>query len=53
MQIQFPDHTRSGLLVAQKQFRRITGYKQIPPLIRELEMLAPSKKAVVKAGKAS
>jgi len=43
----------SGLLVAQKQFRRITGYKQIPALIRELETLAPSKKAVVKARKAS
>src|SRR5215471_5758880 len=43
----------SGLLVAQKQFRRITGYKQIPALIRELEPLAPSKKAVVKARKAS
>jgi hypothetical protein len=41
------------LLVAQKQFRRITGYKQIPALIRELETLAPSKKAVVKARKAS
>jgi putative transposase len=43
----------SGLLVAQKQFRRITGYKQIPTLIRELETLTPSKKAVVKARKAS
>ncbi len=43
----------SGLLVAQKQFRRITGYKQIPALIRELETPAPSKKAVVKARKAS
>ena len=43
----------SGLLVAQKQFRRITGYKQIPVLIRELETLAPSKKAVVKSRKAS
>ena len=43
----------SGLLVAQKQFRRITGYKQIPALIRELETLAPSKKSVVKASKAS
>jgi transposase-like protein len=43
----------SGLLVAQKQFRRIIGYKQIPALIRELEALAPSKKAVVKARKAS
>src|ERR1700704_3034189 len=43
----------SGLLVAQKQFRRITGYKQIPALIRELGTLASSKKAVVKARKAS
>src|SRR5450631_382609 len=43
----------SGLLVAQKQFRRITGYKQIPTLLKELETLAPSKKAVVKARKAS
>jgi putative transposase len=43
----------SGLLVAQKQFRRITGYKQISALIRELETLAPSKKAVVKGRKAS
>ena len=43
----------SGLLVAQKQFRRITGYKQVPALIRELEALALSKKAVVKARKAS
>src|ERR1700758_3470289 len=39
----------SGLLVAEKQFRRIQGYKQIPNLIRDLEALAPSKKAVVKA----
>src|SRR5712691_6971423 len=43
----------SGLLAAQKQFRRITGYTQIPTLIRELEALTPSKKAVVKARKAS
>ena len=43
----------SGLLVAQKQFRRITGYKQTPALIRELEMLMPSRKAVVKVRKAS
>jgi transposase-like protein len=43
----------SGLLVAQKQFRRIIGYKQIPAFIRELETLAPSRKAVVKARKAS
>jgi len=41
----------SGLLVAQKQFRRITGYKQIPVLIRELEAQAPMK--VVKPRRAS
>ena len=43
----------SGLLVAQKQFRRITGYKQIPALIRELEAQHPSKAEVVKRRKAS
>jgi putative transposase len=43
----------SGLLVAQKQFRRITGYKQIPALIRELEMSAPTKTDLVKRKKAS
>jgi transposase-like protein len=43
----------SGLLVAQKQFRRVTGYKQIPALIRELEALAPSKPGVAKREKAS
>src|SRR5450631_1158928 len=43
----------SGLLIAEKQFRRVRGHKQIPVLIRELEALAPSKKAVVKARKAS
>jgi putative transposase len=43
----------SGLLVAQKQFRRITGYKQIPALIRELETQGPSKPEVVKRRKAS
>ena len=42
----------SGLLVAEKQFRRIQGYKQIPNLLRELESLAPSKE-VVKRKKAS
>jgi putative transposase len=41
----------SGLLVAQKQFRRITGYKQIPALIRGLEAQAPMK--IVKPRKAS
>ena len=43
----------SGLLVAQKQFRRIIGYKQVPTLLRELETLTSSRKAVVKARKAS
>jgi len=43
----------SGLLVAQKQFRRITGYKQIPALIRELEAQRPSRPEVVKRRKAS
>jgi len=43
----------SGLLVAQKQFRRIIGHKQIPALIRELEVLAPSMPDVAKRRKAS
>src|SRR6266849_407863 len=43
----------SGLLVAEKQFRRVQGYKQIPVLIRELEALVPSKPEVVKRRKAS
>jgi putative transposase len=42
----------SGLLVAEKQFRRITGYKLIPVLLRELEALTASK-VVVKRKKAS
>jgi hypothetical protein len=40
-------------LVAQKQFRRVTGYKQIPALIRELEALAPPKPEVAKRRKVS
>ena len=43
----------SGLLVAQKQFRRGIGYKQIPALIRALEVQKPSKLGVVKQRKAS
>jgi transposase-like protein len=43
----------SGLLVAEKQFRRIQGHKQIPALIRELEAMKPTKTAVVKRRKAS
>jgi putative transposase len=43
----------SGLLVAEKQFRRVIGYKQIPNLIRELEVLTSTKKGVAKQRKAS
>jgi putative transposase len=43
----------SGLLVAENQFRRITGYKLIPVLMEELKTLNPSKAAVVKRRKAS
>ena len=43
----------SGLLVAEKQFRRIQGHKHIPILIRELEALTPNKSEVVKRRKAS
>jgi transposase-like protein len=43
----------SGLLVAEKQFRRIQGYKQIPVLMRELEALAPPKAPVAKQRRAS
>jgi transposase-like protein len=43
----------SGLLVAEKQFRRVTGYKQIPALMRELAAQIPSKPEVVKRRKAS
>ena len=42
----------SGLLVAEKQFRRVRGHKQIPLLLRVLESLAP-KIAVVKRRRAS
>ena len=43
----------SGLLVAEKQFRRVQGYKQIPILIRELESLTPINVGIVKKRKAS
>jgi putative transposase len=43
----------SGLLVAEKQFRRVKGHKQIPMLLRELEALAPSKPSVAKQRRAS
>jgi putative transposase len=43
----------SGLIVAEKQFRRIRGYKHLPALIRVLETLKPSKNAVARRRKAS
>jgi putative transposase len=43
----------SGLLVAEKQFRRIQGCKQIPILLRELEAMHPSKSEIAKRRKAS
>jgi putative transposase len=43
----------SGLLAAEKQFRRVKGHKQIPILIRELEARASQNKGVVKQRKAS
>jgi transposase-like protein len=43
----------SGLLVAEKQFRKVQGYKQIPILLRELEAIIPPRSEVVKRRKAS
>lgn len=43
----------SGLLLAEKQFRRVTGYKQIASLLRELEAVAPANSELVKRRKAS
>jgi putative transposase len=43
----------SGLMVAEKQFRRIKGYKWIPVLIKELETPAPCTAAIGKRRKAS
>jgi putative transposase len=43
----------SGLLIAEKQFRRVRGHKHIPVLIRVLETLKSSGKAVVTKRKAS
>ena len=36
----------SGLLVAEKQFRKVQGYKHIPVLVRELGSLTPNKSQV-------
>ena len=43
----------SGLLIAEKQFRRVRGYKQIPALLRVLESLKPPSKQVAMRTKAS
>jgi putative transposase len=43
----------SGLLVAEKQFRRIKGHKQLPLLLRELEALIPCKSNLAQRRKAS
>jgi transposase-like protein len=43
----------SGLLVAEKQFRRIRGHKLSPSLLRQLNAMTPSKSAVVGKRKAS
>jgi putative transposase len=43
----------SGLLVAEKQFRRIIGHKQIPSLLRALEAMLPATSGVAKRKKAS
>jgi len=43
----------SGLLVAENQFRRITGYKLIPILMEKLKTLSLFKATIVKRKKAS
>jgi len=43
----------SGLLLAEKQFRRVRGCKHIPLLLRALETLTPSKKQLATKRKAS
>jgi len=43
----------SGLLIAQKQFRRVKGHKQIPVLMIELEAAVAAKMPLAKRRKAS
>lgn len=43
----------SGLLVAEKQFRRVKGHKQIPTLLAELEAAISPRSAIAKKKKAS
>ena len=43
----------SGLLIAEKQFRRVRGHKQIPVLVKILDALKSSRKEVVTRRRAS
>ncbi len=43
----------SGLLVAEKQFRRVKGHKQIPVLLTALDVVVPCKSSLAKRRKAS
>ena len=43
----------SGLLVAEKQFRRVKGYKYISALVQQLEASTPSNEPLVRRRKAS
>jgi putative transposase len=43
----------SGLIVAERQFRRVMGYKQIPALVTAMDALVPAKKVVAKKRRAS
>lgn len=43
----------SGLLVAERQFRRVRGHKLIPSLLRQLKAMSSSKSALVNKRKAS
>jgi putative transposase len=43
----------SGLLVAEKQFRRVKGHKQIPVLLTELDVVVHCKSSLAKRRKAS
>ena len=43
----------SGLIVAERQFRRVMGYRQIPALVTAMDALVPSKKVVAKKRRAS
>lgn len=43
----------SGLLVAEKQFRRIRGYKHIPALLRVMETMKPQNRTVASKKRAA